>query len=176
MSEPRMNEPRTNEPRTDDRGMSDRGTNDPRVLGADLAPTPFTAAEIRESCPDGHRLLVRTVLGGKVSFHCDSFAAGDADGCALTQVVTDASGTPVDEPRTARVTWRELQEHAAFPAAATTIAPERIDSPLGALDCLRYDVRRATGTSTFWFATRHPGMPVRYETADGARVEVVATG
>jgi len=155
---------------------SDGDIGDPRVLGADLAPTPFTAAEIRESCPDGHRLLVRTVLGGKVSFHCDSFAAGDADGCALTQVVTDASGTPVDEPRTSRVTWRELQEHAAFPAAATTIGRERIDSPLGELDCLRYDVRRATGTSTFWFATRHPGMPVRYETADGARVEIVAIG
>lgn len=150
--------------------------SDPRVLGPDLAPTPFTADEIRAACPDGHRLLVRTRLGDLVTFHCDSFAAGDADGCALTQVVTDASGTPVDEPRTARVSWRELQEHAAFPAAATTISPERIASPLGELECLRYEVRRDAGTATFWFATRHPGMPVRHETADGALVEVVAVG
>ena len=31
---------------------------DPRVLGAGLAPTPFTADEIRAGCPDGHWLLV----------------------------------------------------------------------------------------------------------------------
>ncbi len=154
--------------------MSDAGMDDPRVLGPDLAATPFTADDIREANPDGRRLLVRTRLGGLVTFHCDSFAAGDADGCALTQVVTDASGTPVDEPRTAKVTWRELQEHAAFPAAATTIASERIATPLGELECMRYEVRREAGTATFWFAPEHPGMPVRYETADGALVEVVA--
>lgn len=147
---------------------------DPRVLGPDLAPTPFTADEIRAACPDGRRLLVRTRIGELVTFHCDSFTGGDADGCALTQVVTDASGTPVDEPRAARVTWRELQEHAAFPAAATTIARERVAGPLGQLDCLRYDVRRGASSATFWFATDHPGMPVRYRTAEGALVEVVA--
>ena len=152
--------------------MSDPDTHDPRVLGPDLAPTPFTADEIRAANPDGRRLLVRTKLEGRTTYHCDSFAAGDADGCALTQVVTDASGTPVDEPRTARVTWRELQEHAAFPAATTTIARERIDSPLGELDCLRYDVQRDDGTSTFWFAVERPGMPLRYA-ARGAVVEVI---
>lgn len=145
-----------------------------RVLAPDLAPTPFTAAEIRAACGDGHRLLVRTRLDGMTSYHCDTFTAGDADGCELAQVVTDASGTPVDEPRTARVTWRELQEHAAFPAAATRIARERIATPLGELDCARYDVQREAGSATFWFAAAHPGMPVRHETADGALVEVIA--
>jgi hypothetical protein len=159
-----------------DAPVSDPRMSNPRVLGPDLAPTPFTADEIRAACPDGHRLLVRTRLGDLVTFHCDSFAAGDVDGCALTQVVTDASGTPVDEPRTARITWRELQEHAAFPAVETTISRERIASALGELECLRYEVRRDAGTATFWFATGHPGMPVRYETADGALVEVVAIG
>ncbi|GAA1423809.1 hypothetical protein [Agrococcus citreus] len=146
---------------------------DARVLGPGLAPTPFTAAEIREGCRDGRSVLVRTELDGLTSYHCDSFAAGDAEGCELTQVVTDASGTPVDEPRPSRVTWRELQEHAAFPADATTVEPERVATPIGELDCLRYDVRREGGTSTFWFATAHPGMPVRYRTGT-AIVEVIA--
>ncbi len=148
--------------------------SDARVLGPDLAPTPFTADEIREASPDGRVLLVRTQIDGMVTYHSDRFSAGDADGCDLTQVVTDAWGAPVDEPRTSRVTWRELQEHAAFPAAATTIEGERIATPLGELDCLRYEVRRDRGTATFWFAIDHPGMPVRYRTADGALVEVIA--
>lgn len=147
--------------------------SDPHVLGPDLAPTPFTADEIRAGCADGHRLLVRTQLGGRHTFHTDTFGAGDDDGCELTQVVTDASGTPVDEPRVSRVTWHELQAHAAFPAAATTVARERIRLAVGERDCLRYDVRRGSGTSTFWFALDHPGMPLRYESA-GALVEVVA--
>lgn len=147
--------------------------SDPHALGPDLAPTPFTADEIREGCPDGHRLLVRTQVDGMTTYHCDPFAAGDAEGGELTQVVTDASGTPVEDPHPSRVTWRELQAHAAFPAAATAVEPERISTPLGELDCLRYDVERDGGTSTFWFAPEHPGMPVRYRSG-GALVEVVA--
>lgn len=46
-------------------------------------------------------------------------------------------------------------------------------TPIGGLECLRYDVRRDGGTSTFWFATAHPGMPVRCRTGD-AVVEVIA--
>ena len=51
--------------------------SDPHVLGPDLAPTPFTADEIRAGCADGHRLLVRTQLGGRHTFHTDTFGAGD---------------------------------------------------------------------------------------------------
>ncbi|MET4098819.1 hypothetical protein ABIB37_001056 [Agrococcus sp. UYP10] len=146
--------------------------SDPHVLGPDLAPTPFTADEIRAGNPDGRRLLVRTRLEGRTTYHCDSFQDGDADGCALSQVVTDASGTPVDDPRTSRVTWRELQAHAAFPEAATTVTHERIRLAVGEVDCLRYDVQRDDGASTFWFAVDRPGMPLRYASR-GAEVEVV---
>lgn len=147
--------------------------SDPHVLGPDLAPTPFTADEIRAGCPDGRRLLVRTQLDGLTTYHCDSFAEGSEEGCALSQVVTDASGTPVDEPRTSRVTWRELQEHAAFPAAATTVARERIRLAVGERECVRYDVERESGSSRFWFAVDQPGMPLRYESR-GAVVEVLS--
>ncbi len=147
--------------------------SDPHVLGPDLAPTPFTADEIRAGCPDGHRAARAHAAGRQDDLPRDTFGAADEDGCELTQVVTDASGTPVDEPRVSRVTWSELQSHAAFPAAATTVARERIPLAVGERECLRYDVRRGGGTSTFWFALDHPGMPLRYESA-GAAVEVVA--
>lgn len=75
----------------------------------------------------------------------------------------------MSDPQLARVTWRELRQHAAFPAALTTVEPERIRTPLGELDCLRYE----DGTSTFRLAPAHPGMPARCRSG-GALVEVVA--
>jgi len=148
---------------------------DPHLPGPDLAPTPFTADEIRAACPDGHRVLVRTTRGGDVSHHVSGFEGGDPEGCTSTSVETDASGTPTGQPRARRVTWLELQAHAAFPAASTTIARERIRLAFGERDCLRYEVVDEAGPTTFWFATDHPGMPVRCATP-GAVVEVVAIG
>ena len=40
-----------------------------------------------------------------------------------------------------RVTWRELQGHAAFPVERTTVTEETIDLPIGRVECLRYDTR-----------------------------------
>lgn len=146
---------------------------DPHVLGAGLAPTPFTADEIRAGCPDGHRVLVRTTRGGAVSHHASGFEGGDGEGVTTTSVETDARGRPSGDERRTRVAWRELQAHAAFPAERTTVVPERIRLEIGERDCLRYEVAGEGGTSTFWFALAHPGMPVRYRTGD-ALVEVVA--
>jgi hypothetical protein len=36
-------------------------SDDPRVVDPGHAPTPFTAAEIRTSCPEGRRATVRNV-------------------------------------------------------------------------------------------------------------------
>jgi hypothetical protein len=148
--------------------------SDPRVLGAGLAPTPFTADEIRAGCPDGHWLLVRTERAGATSFHRNGFEQGDPAGCVLTSVVTDASGRPTGDVLRQRASWLDLQTHAAFPAERTTVVPERIRLAFGERDCLRYEVVDDGGTSTFWFALEHPGMPVRY-TAGDAVVEVIAT-
>ena len=64
-------------------------------------------------------------------------------------------------------------------AACTTVAEERISTPLGELDCLRYTVRD-DGERVFWFATSLPGMPVRTRLTRGGRVvattEVVEHG
>lgn len=149
--------------------------SDPHVLGPGLAPTPFTAAEIRAGCPDGRWVLSRTERAGEVAFHRSGFEDGNADGCTCTTVTTDASGRPTGQVRRRRATWRELQGHAAYPAEATSVATERIRLAVGELECLRYDVRGDAGTSTFWFALAHPGMPMRYRAGD-AEVEVVALG
>ncbi len=152
---------------------------DPRILGPGLAPTPFTADEIRAGCPDGHWALVRTERGGETTFHRSGFEAGDAEGVTCTTTPTDASGHPTGPVTSRRATWAELQAHAAFQASSTTVASERIRLAFGERDCLRYDVAGddgsddGSGPATFWFALEHPGMPVRY-VSPGFAAETIA--
>ncbi len=75
---------------------------------------------------------------------------------------------------TDRSTWRELQEHAAFPDV-TTIEEDTIDIPLGVVGCLRYTVRDDEGVTTFWFSAAYPGMPVRYSRAENGRTVSTTT-
>jgi hypothetical protein len=134
--------------------------SDPHVMGEGQAPTPFTAAEIRAGCPDGHTLRVRTTSAGGSSEVTHRFDDGDGDGVTITY----SAGAVAES---ARVSWHDLQAHASFPAGSTTITTESIDTELGILECLRYDVQR-DAVATFWFAPAHPGMPVRY--TDGSTV------
>lgn len=68
----------------------------------------------------------------------------------------DEDGDPVSH----RVEWPDLQAHASFPADPATRVREEVDTSLGLLDCLRYEVRRGDERLTFWFALEHPGMPI----------------
>lgn len=144
-----------------------------RILHEGHAPTPFTAEQIRAHCPDGLRVTLAVETPDETTFHTDTFRDGDADGVTLESCPSDADGHPTGEVRRVRVTWLDLQGHASFPAERTQIGEETITGPLGTLPCLRYDVRLAEGPVTFWFATDHPGMPVRFE-GQGSVTEMVA--
>jgi len=152
---------------TDDSG-------DPHVLAAGQAPTPFTAAEIRDGTRAGKTIRVLVDAAGEASYlRVSRYVECDDEGAVLERFQLSLDGAPVGEPETDRVTWLDLQSHASFPADDTTIGPERIETPLGALDCLRYTVRDGAAERVFWFATDLPGMPVRFLTRiDG---EVVTT-
>lgn len=131
---------------------------DPHVLHLDHAPTPFTAAEIRAGCPTGRTVTARTE------------AMGEPDRVDLTVFVeTDQEGAVLESNgRRHRVTWRELQGHASFPAAATSISEEVARTPLGEMECLCYRVVSSNAASTFWFAKERPGMPILFTTeSDG---------
>jgi hypothetical protein len=53
--------------------------------------------------------------------------------------------------------------------------PERIEIPVGTLDCLRYTLIDGETMQTFWFATTAPGMPVRFTTQEAGRVTSTVT-
>jgi hypothetical protein len=133
--------------------------DDPHVVHPGHAPTPFTAEEIRQGCPAGRTMTARTE------------AAGEPDRVDLTIFVeTDDEGAVLESNgQRHRVTWRELQSHASFPAEVTTIAEDVIVIPLGRMECLSYRVVSDDTVSTFWFAKDRPGMPVLFTTeANGA--------
>jgi len=150
---------------------------DPHLVADDLLPTPFTADEIRGALRGGVVIRVRTEgPDGAVTDRISRYSAADDEGVLIE---SHPAGAP-EAAKGARVAWRELQAHAAFPAERTTVGSETIEHPLGRLDCLRYDVQDDDGRTVFWFALAHPGMPVRYETtgAEGSTrttVQEIAT-
>jgi len=148
------------------------GTRDPHVLDPGQAPTPFTADEIRTGCPTGRTIRLRVDVDGETSFQRVSrFADCDESGATLERYGLSLHGAPLGKPEANRVSWLDLQAHASFPAEATTIEPERIETAIGELDCLRYTVREDATDEVFWFAQDLPGMPVRYLTrVDGVVV------
>jgi hypothetical protein len=140
-------------------------TPDPHVLAPGQAPTPFTADEIRRGCPAGRTIRLRVETEGETSFQRVSrFVECDEAGAILERSRLSLDGSPLGDPAVDRVSWRDLQAHASFPATDTTIEPDRIETALGTLDCLRYTVRSGTTEQVFWFAEDLPGMPVQHLT------------
>lgn len=143
---------------------------DPHLLGPGLLPTPFTADEIRRATGNGKTIRLRIDLpDGSSIERINRFRETDAEGATLDQCTVLAP----EQVSSKRVTWSELQAHAAFPAETTTVSIETIDLPMGALRCLRYD----TEDGIFWFSVEHPGMPVRYQAmADGGVMRTTVLG
>ncbi len=141
-------------------------TPDPHLLGPGLLPTPFTADEIRDATGSGK--VIRLLLegpDGPLGEHVNRFSETDAEGATLDR--WDA-----EDPKaivSSRVTWAELQGHAAFDAGTTSVSTVSLSSPLGELTCRKYD----TEDGVFWFSIAHPGMPVLYE-SDGMRTTVLS--
>jgi hypothetical protein len=135
---------------------------DPRVLDPDHTPTPFTADEIRSACGEGRTIDVRHERAdAPTSYWRTVFHEHVERGVVITNQPIDESGSALGEPKRMEVTWDELQAHASFPAAATTVSEETITTKLGDLDCLLYTVTEGQTTKLMWFARSRPGLPVR---------------
>lgn len=157
-----------------DAAPKDPAEPDPHVLGPGLLPTPFTADEIRDAASGGKtiRILVEEPDGTTVH-RVNRFRDLDAEGATLERWTSGPTGIVQGEIASSRVTWRELQGHATFRAEQTTLSSETLELPIGSVDCLRYEVRDSADAEpdVFWFATAHPGMPVRFESPTDAGVQ-----
>lgn len=152
-------------PRAHNNAM-DAARADPHRLAPGLLPTPFTAEEIRAASGSGKTIRLRVEEPDGSSFErVNRFVDCDADGATLEQWRLDADGTVDGEPSRSRVSWRELQAHAAFPEATTTVRDEELELPFGRARCRRYELAASgdAAPAVFWFALELPGMPARYE-------------
>lgn len=151
-------------------------TQGPRVLAPGRAPTPFTADEIRTGCPTGRTIRLRVDVVGETAFHRVSrFVECDQAGATMEHSRLSPDGSPLAEPESDRVTWRDLQAHASFAADDTTIESEWIETAIGELDCLRYTVTDGTSDDVFWFAKDLPGLPIQSLTRTDGQVVTTVT-
>ena len=148
-------------------------TDDPHVLGPGLAPTPFTAAEIRDGCRPGRTITTHAESDGGTTVRTTTYLSADAEGGEFESRVLGPDGAV--ESGIGRATWADLQSHAAFPADRTTIEEQRLELPTGPADCLLYTVSDGDVVRRFWFDTARPGMPVRVESEEAGVVTSVST-
>ena len=156
--------------------MTHEAHHDPHVLGDALAPTPFTADEIRSGCPEGRTIRIGVMpSAGHPFVRVSRFEQCDDEGAVLARWRIGEDGEPDAAIERSRVSWLDLQRHAAFPAEATRILAAAIVLPFGEFEGLVYRVVRDGRESVFWFARALPGMPVRVERhgAEGVDVELM---
>jgi hypothetical protein len=139
---------------------------------ADIAPIPYTAAQIRGASRAGRTIEYKVEQAGKPPVRRRiAMRAVTVDGADVVSQTLAESGAAVTAPELKHVAWEELRHHAAFPRAATKMHDETLTVAAGTFDCTVYEVVRDGALTTFYFAKTLPGPLVLYfTTKDGARV------
>lgn len=128
---------------------------------AGKAPTPYTAAQIRDACKAGRTLTFVTEAPGKPPQQRRMrFLAVDDERATIADEVLDDTGKPVGAAETEVATWEELRRHASFPKEQTTITDAVAEVPAGSFPCKRYTVVDGNKKRTMCFANELPGPPV----------------
>jgi hypothetical protein len=141
--------------------------DDSREIGPGLLPTPFSPAEVRAGCPAGRTIRLRVESAGTPDvIRVSRYLNVDAEGAEIEDTVSTLEGEQIGEARVHRATWRDLQAHATFPTATTTVADDELTVPVGTLPCRLYTMTDGSAVHQFWFSAAHPGMPVRYSTEE----------
>ncbi len=142
-----------------------------------IARYPFSAEQIRDAMPVGFWTRFRMEPAGQPpSFLTTTVVAWETDHVTLSNQLQSAEGDTMGEPVSQEASWVELQHHATFPADATLIEDQTVETPSGSWDCWVYTVTVETpeggvDISRYSFAKQKPGAPVRYEQSiDGERV------
>ena len=134
-------------------------------------PTMFTAEQIRAGCPQGRVIELRIEADGKpTTIEHWEFTVVTPEAATIHSVTTDEAGT-VLEDATGTSKWTELQEHARFPANATTITENvSVTVPAGTFTTRLYTGLTEDTLSRFWFAADLPGPPVQFSVEKDGKV------
>lgn len=144
----------------------------PAAPAVDLAPAPYTAAQIRDASPAGRRIVFKVEEPDKpVVRRVIEFTRSDAGGADIQTTVLDDSGKVLDT-KSSHATWEELRSHGEFPKNRLEIKHRVVSVPLGTVEC---NVYKVTGdgpdpeVTTFYFAEKMPGPPVFFHTDKGGK-------
>ena len=136
-----------------------------------MAPTPYTADQIRDSMPVGAVLVYRRVESGKDPYlNRMTVVSADPAGCKIADAIVDESGAILSEEGESVAGWEDLRKHAEFPATSVVRSDDAVDVPAGHFETWKYVVSEGDGTvTTYQFARTRPGPPVWMEIRnDGA--------
>lgn len=133
-------------------------------LRDDHHPTPFSAAQIREASPAGTSVAFLVEPAGAEPYVDRwEFLESDDRVARRRQWRETVDGGLLEEPIVAEATWVELQGHASYPAASTTVEAGRAAVPAGEYDCWIYTRQEGDSTTRAAFAKDLPGPPVLVE-------------
>ena len=131
----------------------------------EMAPTPYTAEELRASNPPGtlYRYKVE-VAGQPVRIHEMEFASGSSVQTAeVKNRLLDETGREVEPSKVQNTAWEDLRRHAQFPKDALTVERGSIEVPAGRFETDVYTVRGPNGeTMRYYFAKSYAGPPVLF--------------
>lgn len=136
----------------------------------EMAPAPYTPAQIRDASATGRRIVFKVEEPGKPDVkRVIEFTKSDATGAEVHSSTIDSSGRVLDSSND-HATWEELQSHGMFPKDKVDVKHRTISVPIGTLECQVYKVTgEGDEVTTFYFADTLPGPPVFYFTEKGGK-------
>lgn len=140
----------------------------------EMAPTPYTAAQIRAATRVGRSYEFRVEAEGKPAVRRIMTFTAVSDARAETDNrITDDDGKPLEGGGHREASWEELRKHAEFPRAQVTLHDETVVVPAGAFACTLYTVTEGSGAEQtverFAFSKDMAGPPVQFSTDKGGR-------
>jgi len=148
---------------------------DTNRMAEGMAPTPYSAEQIRGFCDDGrqYRFLIEN-RGQPKQYQITRFGKGDEEHAAMETRATDTTGKALGEPPKAQPPWAALQAHASFPEKDCEIITNLIQGPATSHVCWVYRIRgELDGQPTetvLCFAKNMPGPPILMEKWVGKEV------
>ena len=143
----------------------------PPAAEGQLAPFPYTAAQIRDSNPSGSAYLYALQdAAGRRTLEITRFTKSGPEAVTM-EYRSWPEGAEVGAVQTGTASWEALKAHASFPAAQTTVTKETVTTPLGDIPALVYTLTTDDGVRALYFHAETAGAPWRVVLvgADGAR-------
>ncbi len=132
---------------------------------ANMLPTPYTAAQIRQAHPNETVVKTKiTAADNEVSYLVIRFHDGNETEIHFTSQPCSETGEAVGESSVSQATWEDLRQHALFPASSTKRSEVELESVFGKQACWLYEVQQPDGLMRLWFSKSMAGAPILVET------------